>query len=101
MPPNIVDDESSASTVAVREGLNTSLTCKAKGNPEPKILWRRENGLNITIDRRKKGKQVAITIFYQTQNLHKLLVYYFDTISNIVLNRQFYFNTSQNNLFVC
>jgi len=56
VPPNIVDDESSTSSVAVREGLNISLTCKAKGNPEPKIVWKRENGFNITVDRRKKGK---------------------------------------------
>lgn len=56
VPPNIVDDESSTSSVAVREGLNISLTCKAKGNPEPRIVWKRENGFNITVDRRKKGK---------------------------------------------
>ncbi|XP_022170746.1 lachesin-like isoform X1 [Myzus persicae] len=54
VPPNIVDDESSTSTVAVREGLNISLTCKAKGNPEPRIVWKRENGFNITVDKRKK-----------------------------------------------
>jgi len=57
VPPNIVDDESSTSTVAVREGFNISLTCKAKGNPEPRIVWKRENGFNITVDRRKKGKK--------------------------------------------
>lgn len=56
VPPNIVDDESSPSTVDITEGLNASLVCKANGNPEPKIVWRRENGFNITIDRRKKGK---------------------------------------------
>lgn len=60
VPPNIVDDESSTSTVAVREGLNISLTCKAKGNPEPRIVWKRENGFNITVDRRKKGKKIKI-----------------------------------------
>lgn len=63
MPPNIVDDESSASTVAVREGLNISLTCKAKGNPEPKIIWRRENALKITVDRRKKGEKIIIVYY--------------------------------------
>lgn len=62
VPPNIVDDESSTSTVAVREGLNISLTCKAKGNPEPRIVWKRENGFNITVDRRKKGKKKIIII---------------------------------------
>lgn len=63
VPPNIVDDESSSSTVAVREGLNTSLTCKAKGNPEPKIVWKRENGFNITVDKRKKGKSKLISLY--------------------------------------
>ncbi|XP_050545663.1 lachesin-like isoform X2 [Daktulosphaira vitifoliae] len=57
VPPNIVDEESSASTMAVREGLNISLSCKAKGYPEPKIVWKRENGFDITIDRREKAER--------------------------------------------
>lgn len=60
VPPNIVDDESSPSTVAVREGLNVSLTCKAKGNPEPRIVWKRENGFNITVDKKTRGKKIKI-----------------------------------------
>lgn len=56
VPPNILDEESTQSAVAVRENQNITLTCKADGFPSPKIMWRREDGQGITIDRRKKGK---------------------------------------------
>ncbi|XP_054290041.1 lachesin-like [Macrosteles quadrilineatus] len=54
VPPNIIDEHSTASSVAVRENQNISLTCRAKGFPAPKIMWRREDGSSMIIDRRKK-----------------------------------------------
>lgn len=59
VPPNILDAESTQSTVAVRENQNISLTCKAEGFPTPKITWRREDGQSITVERRKKGEPEA------------------------------------------
>ncbi|KAH9641808.1 hypothetical protein HF086_005348 [Spodoptera exigua] len=56
VPPNILDEESTQSAVAVRENQNISLVCKADGFPTPKIMWRREDGQPISVDRRKKGK---------------------------------------------
>lgn len=56
VPPNIIDDESSPSSVSVRENQNLSLTCKAEGSPNPKISWKREDGNHIATDRKKKGK---------------------------------------------
>ena len=56
VPPNIIDEESTLSSVAVRENLNLTLTCKAKGFPEPKITWKREDGNDIVLDRKKKSK---------------------------------------------
>lgn len=58
VPPNILDEESTQSSVAVREHQNITLTCKANGFPAPKIMWRREDGTGISIDRRKKGKKI-------------------------------------------
>ncbi|CAK1552758.1 unnamed protein product [Leptosia nina] len=54
VPPNILDEESTQSAVAVRENQNISLVCKADGFPTPKIMWRREDGQPISVDRRKK-----------------------------------------------
>lgn len=48
--------ESTPSSVAVRENQNINITCKADGFPAPKIIWRREDGQTISIDRKKKGK---------------------------------------------
>ncbi|KAH0546349.1 hypothetical protein KQX54_008809 [Cotesia glomerata] len=56
VPPNIVDSMSSESTVAVKEHQNITLTCKAEGYPEPTMMWRREDGQSILIDRRSKGQ---------------------------------------------
>jgi hypothetical protein len=40
----------------VREGTNVTLMCKAKGFPEPYVMWRREDGdeMSISGDNGKK-----------------------------------------------
>lgn len=53
VPPDIMDQESSSSTVRVREGTNVSLTCKASGYPEPSISWRREDNKPIGLGRKQ------------------------------------------------
>lgn len=60
MPPNILDENSTQSAVAVRENQNITLTCKADGFPAPKLMWRREDGQGFTVDRRKKGKKTHL-----------------------------------------
>lgn len=35
--------------MVVREGTNVTLTCKAKGFPEPYVMWRREDGDEMSI----------------------------------------------------
>lgn len=56
VPPNIMDIESTPSSVAVRENQSINMTCKAEGFPKPKIMWRREDGELINVERKKKGK---------------------------------------------
>lgn len=62
VPPNIMDEDSTTSAVAVRENQNISLVCKAEGFPTPKIMWRREDGNPITIDRKKKGIAISSSV---------------------------------------
>lgn len=51
--------------MAVRENQNISLTCKADGFPTPKIMWRREDGQAISVERRKKGEfRQQLTQYY-------------------------------------
>ena len=52
--------ESTPSSVAVRENQNINLTCRADGFPTPKIIWRREDGQSITVERKKKGESHEI-----------------------------------------
>ncbi|XP_014252970.1 lachesin-like isoform X2 [Cimex lectularius] len=66
VPPNILDNESTPSSVAVRENQNVSLVCKADGLPLPKLSWRREDGQPITLDRKtrvgiQEGEQLNLT----------------------------------------
>ncbi|KOC68243.1 Lachesin [Habropoda laboriosa] len=66
VPPNILDSLSTESTVAVRENQNITLTCKADGYPTPKLMWKREDGENISINRHYKvpvydGEQLNLT----------------------------------------
>lgn len=43
VPPDIINEESSAD-IAVQEGEDAALTCRATGNPSPRVTWRREDG---------------------------------------------------------
>ncbi|XP_046638076.1 opioid-binding protein/cell adhesion molecule homolog [Daphnia pulicaria] len=46
VPPNIVDE--STGDVSVNEFDNVTLVCKATGKPSPRIVWRREDGHNMS-----------------------------------------------------
>ncbi|XP_076280333.1 lachesin isoform X3 [Lasioglossum baleicum] len=66
VPPNILDSLSSESSVAVRENQDITLTCKADGYPSPKLMWKREDGQSISINRQEKvstfdGEQLNLT----------------------------------------
>lgn len=46
VPPKVIEEDSSMDII-VKEGSDMNLQCKAQGYPEPYIMWRREDGLNI------------------------------------------------------
>jgi hypothetical protein len=48
VPPFIIESMTSNDMV-VREGTNITLHCKAKGSPEPYVMWRREDGDEMVI----------------------------------------------------
>ncbi|XP_023345178.1 lachesin [Eurytemora carolleeae] len=54
VPPRITSQGSSS--LVVREGENVSLECEANGYPPPHIVWRREDGDDISV----AGKKVSI-----------------------------------------
>lgn len=49
-----IKDEETISDITVKEGENATLACKAKGNPLPKITWKREDGHKIAIKNKSK-----------------------------------------------
>lgn len=76
MPPNILDSLSTESTVAVRENQNITLTCKADGYPQPKLMWKREDGQVISLNKHHKGMSICQVFFY-FQLCHHITI--FDT----------------------
>lgn len=48
VPPVIIESLTSNDMV-VREGTNVTLMCKARGYPEPYVMWRREDGDEMSI----------------------------------------------------
>lgn len=55
VPPDIVYDDTSGD-LAVAEGDNATLWCRATGHPTPRITWRREDGESIIL---RKGAREA------------------------------------------
>ncbi|KAM7361462.1 dpr-interacting protein gamma isoform 3-T4 [Cochliomyia hominivorax] len=59
VPPDIINEESS-SDLAVQEGEDATLICKATGNPQPRVTWRREDGEMILL--RKPGSRELMRV---------------------------------------
>ncbi|KAG7201151.1 hypothetical protein KM043_003942 [Ampulex compressa] len=68
VPPNILDGESTESTVAVRENQNVTLTCKAVGYPTPTLMWKREDGQGISINRHHKAAPPPSSVVNATKS---------------------------------
>ncbi|CAL4122656.1 unnamed protein product, partial [Meganyctiphanes norvegica] len=64
VPPTIVDEESSKSEIQVREKSDVTLKCTAKGFPEPRIRWKREDGEMIVTNTRQP------VVVYEGEELH-------------------------------
>ncbi|XP_018320760.1 lachesin isoform X2 [Agrilus planipennis] len=62
VPPNI-DDSLTSGDITVQEGENVTLSCKAAGNPPPRIIWRREDGAKLML--RRNSYKV-----YKVDNIH-------------------------------
>ncbi|KAH8362989.1 hypothetical protein KR084_004149 [Drosophila pseudotakahashii] len=70
VPPDIINEESSAD-LAVQEGEDATLTCKATGNPQPRVIWRREDGEMILI-RKASSRELMKVESYNGSSLRLL-----------------------------
>lgn len=72
IPPDIVSDETSGDTM-VSEGSSVRLRCQARGYPEPTVIWRREDGRNITLrepgQSKKEGQLHSLLSRFSSFNL--------------------------------
>jgi neurotrimin len=48
IPPDFVPEETSGDMM-IPEGGTIRLGCRARGSPEPKVVWRREDGQDIIL----------------------------------------------------
>lgn len=65
VPPDIINEDSSVD-MAVQEGEDAALTCRATGNPTPRVTWKKEDGDYIFVRKQgnrdlMKGKQSCAT----------------------------------------
>ncbi|XP_059616287.1 lachesin isoform X2 [Phlebotomus argentipes] len=54
--PPVILEQYTSNDMVVREGSNVTLNCRARGYPEPYIMWRREDGSEMSIG----GENVAV-----------------------------------------
>ncbi|CAH0592374.1 unnamed protein product [Chrysodeixis includens] len=61
IPPDFIAEETSGD-IMVPEGGTARVSCRARGMPEPRVLWRREDGADIVI-RDPNGAKTKVAIY--------------------------------------
>lgn len=70
--------------MVVREGTNVTLTCKAKGFPEPYVMWRREDGDEMAIS--GENGEISFMIKMNLFCLTSIIVCFFSPIFKCLVN---------------
>lgn len=71
VPPSIVDEDTSSDTT-VDENSKISLRCRADGYPKPTIMWRREDGREINLDRFGGRRNSVMTVEDEYLNMSQV-----------------------------
>ncbi|CAN7942997.1 unnamed protein product, partial [Ixodes pacificus] len=71
VPPSILE-EGTSSDSTVDEGSRVGLRCRAQGYPPPSILWRREDGREINLERYSGRKSTAMTVEGEFLNISQV-----------------------------
>ncbi|XP_020283430.1 lachesin-like [Pseudomyrmex gracilis] len=69
-PPDIMDLDDTADLLTTKETGDVQLRCRATGNPEPVVIWRREDGRNITLRSEHDTKKIKTTRTFEGEQLH-------------------------------
>lgn len=66
VPPDIVYGGDTSADLAVTEGDNATLSCRATGRPPPRVSWKREDGEPIVIRTTSIGRErLSINLKFQ------------------------------------
>ncbi|KAL7020222.1 hypothetical protein ACKWTF_011422 [Chironomus riparius] len=68
VPPDIINEDSSTD-IAVQEGEDATLICRATGHPQPRVVWRREDGEHIFMRKSSGGKELMKLESYNGSSL--------------------------------
>ncbi|XP_064474483.1 lachesin-like isoform X2 [Ornithodoros turicata] len=71
VPPRILDQGTSSDTT-VDEGSKVSLQCRADGYPKPTIMWRREDGREINLERYSGRRNSVMTVEDEFLNISQV-----------------------------
>lgn len=75
-PPDIID-ERTPGELRVRENEALKLTCEARGNPAPRITWKREDGHDLHLTSRDEHKgQYSVDVYVHRNERIDLCDYY-------------------------
>ncbi|CAK1601908.1 unnamed protein product [Parnassius mnemosyne] len=61
IPPDFISEETSGD-IMVPEGGTAQVSCRAHGQPEPRVMWRREDGADIII-RHSNGSKTQVLMY--------------------------------------
>ncbi|XP_035451602.1 lachesin isoform X1 [Spodoptera frugiperda] len=71
IPPDFIPEETSGDTM-VPEGGTARVSCKARGVPPPRVMWKREDGMEIVVRDQTGAKSKVLTYQGEVLKLTKI-----------------------------